>query len=49
MNKKAHFFISWAMLIVAIISFTGCGETIRGIGRDAGRIGHGVKTIFISD
>ncbi|MDP3920320.1 MAG: hypothetical protein Q8R76_05895 [Candidatus Omnitrophota bacterium] len=49
MNVKARFFISSAMLIAVFMVVAGCGETVRGIGRDASRIGHGVKTVFISD
>ena len=26
----------------------GCGETVRGVGKDVNRIGYGVKTIFVS-
>lgn len=38
-------------LALAVIVFLtiGCGETLRGAGRDVSRIGRGVKTIFISD
>lgn len=42
-----------AMAFIIFISFcaalAGCGETISGVGKDAGRIGKGVKTIFIKD
>ena len=34
-------------LLMAQLS--GCGETISGIGKDAQRIGQGVKTIFFKD
>lgn len=44
--KALSFFILF--LFVASM-FTGCGETVRGVGRDMNRIGHGIKTIFISD
>lgn len=37
----------WALLAVFVLS--GCGETVRGMGRDLSRVGRGVKTIFISD
>ena len=38
------------LLAVFIGIFTaGCGETLRGIGRDVNRMGRGVKTIFLSD
>jgi len=38
-----------AVLIMLVIMTQGCGETIRGIGRDVGRVGRGIKTIFVSD
>ena len=38
-----------ALVVVGILVLQGCGETLRGIGRDASRIGRGVKTVFISD
>ena len=44
--KKVHTFI---LLLAIIVILQGCGETIRGIGRDTTRMGRGVKTIFISD
>ena len=39
------------LLILAIIGMylAGCGETVSGIGKDAGRIGKGVKTVFIRE
>ena len=36
-------------LLALITFFSGCGETVRGVGRDASRIGYGVKTIFVSN
>ncbi len=36
-------------LIFISVAISGCGETVSGIGKDAGRIGKGVKTIFIRD
>lgn len=33
---------------ILLISLAGCGETVRGIGRDTSRIAYGVKTIFVS-
>lgn len=30
-------------------ALAGCGETISGVGKDASRMGRGVKTIFIRD
>lgn len=35
------------LLLVIVTYLSGCGETVSGIGKDAGRIGKGVKTIFI--
>jgi len=39
------------VVIVACLALflAGCGETISGVGKDAGRIGKGVKTIFFRD
>ena len=36
-----------ALIFLTTLILTGCGETISGIGKDASRIGKGVKTIFI--
>lgn len=43
--------VSSLVLVVLFIAIfaAGCGETVRGLGRDASRVGRGVKTIFISD
>lgn len=37
------------VMILGIFVLSGCGETIRGVGKDAKRVGRGVYTIFISD
>lgn len=37
------------ILIVFAATLTGCGETVSGVGKDARRIGKGVKTIFVKD
>ena len=39
------------MLVILLFCsvIAGCGETIKGIGKDASRIGRSVKQIFISD
>ena len=40
------------LLIIAILSMlilTGCGETINGIGKDAQRVGKGIKTVFFKN
>ncbi|MBN1687486.1 MAG: hypothetical protein JW893_00115 [Candidatus Omnitrophica bacterium] len=37
------------LLFAFLIELTGCGETVRGMGRDLARVGRGIKTIFISD
>ena len=44
---KKMYFISLLLLIILILQ--GCGETVRGVGRDVSRVGRGVKTIFVSD
>jgi predicted small secreted protein len=44
---KKLFFIS--LLSLAIFQLSGCGETISGIGKDARRVGKGVKTIFFKE
>jgi len=36
------------LALACVIMLSGCGETIRGVGRDVQRIGYGVKTIFVS-
>lgn len=36
-------------LAAVMFQLAGCGETISGIGKDASRIGKGVKTIFIRE
>lgn len=40
--------ISVFMLLLLCLGLVGCGETVRGAGRDAKRIGEGVKHIFVS-
>jgi len=45
MKREAYVVI----LIIAVFLIQGCGETLRGIGRDFTRIGRGFKTIFVSD
>ena len=39
---------SGLIFLFAVILLTGCGETIRGVGRDTSRIAYDVKTIFVS-
>ena len=41
--KKAIIFL---LLITACAVLMGCGETISGVGEDAGRMGKGVNTFF---
>jgi predicted small secreted protein len=36
-------------MITLLLQLCGCGETLHGIGKDAQRMGKGVKTIFIRD
>lgn len=38
----------FAAIILLFIFIAGCGETVRGVGKDASRIWYGTKTIFIS-
>jgi predicted small secreted protein len=39
-----------SLLLVAFgLSLLGCGETVSGIGKDACRVGRGVKMIFIRE
>lgn len=42
-------FITLLILTVFCAALAGCGETVSGVGKDASRIGKGVKTIFIRD
>lgn len=42
-----HFAKFGALLLLGVL-LTGCGETIRGAGKDVTRVGRGVKTIFVS-
>ncbi len=44
--KKSLLILS---LIVIGAYLSGCGETFSGIGKDASRIGKGVKTVFIRE
>lgn len=46
--KTKVIFLLGAMCFV-IIFCTGCGETVRGMGKDAHRIGQGVRTVFVAD
>jgi len=47
MNSKK---IVWAILVVNILILcAGCGETVDGMGKDAHRIGKGMKTVFVAD
>lgn len=36
-------------LLLASFIITACGETLSGMGKDAKRMGKGVKTIFVRD
>lgn len=35
------------LLLLFCLGLIGCGETVRGVGRDTKRIGEGVKHIFV--
>lgn len=37
------------VLTVILLQLSGCGETLHGVGKDWGRVGKGVKTIFIRE
>lgn len=37
------------LIMLLVLLLQGCGETIRGMGRDVNRVGKGIKTIFISE
>ncbi len=37
------------ILLFAFIFCAGCGETVKGMSKDAQRVGRGTKTIFVSD
>lgn len=37
------------VLVTVSAILSGCGETMRGLGKDFHRVGRGVKTIFVSD
>jgi len=39
---------AFVLLTWFVVMASGCGETIRGIGRDATRVMHGTRTIFVS-
>ena len=45
---KKHL-ILLVLLMTTSVMFTGCGETVRGAWKDAQRVGHGVKTIFVAE
>jgi predicted small secreted protein len=38
------------LLLLLLFAFSsGCGETVRGMSKDAHRMGRGAKTIFVAD
>lgn len=38
------------LIVCLILVFcAGCGETIRGMNKDAHRVGRGFRTIFVAD
>ncbi len=37
-----------SLVLLVLLVFAGCGETLRGMGKDVTRVGRGLKTIFIS-
>jgi len=38
-----------AFFLFVLFLAGGCGSTIRGIGKDVSRVGHGIKMIFVSE
>ena len=42
-------FVYLCLFLSVIVFVSGCGETIRGMGRDLTRVGRGIKTVFVSD
>ncbi|HNV85539.1 MAG TPA: hypothetical protein PKL97_01075 [Candidatus Omnitrophota bacterium] len=38
-----------AVFLMLALCMGGCGETIKGAGKDCSRVYRGVKTIFVSD
>lgn len=41
--------LRWLAAVAALLILSGCGETVRGVGKDVSRVGRGVKTIFVSE
>ena len=39
-------FVCAVLLLAACATLLGCGETVSGVGKDAGRMGRGVNTFF---
>lgn len=48
-DEFMHSVRMWIAVVLLVLCVAGCGETLRGIGRDVQRVGRGVKTIFVSD
>jgi len=46
--RKNNLLAISATLLILLFALSGCGETLRGIGRDTSRVAYGVKTIFVS-
>lgn len=34
------------LLLISLVSLSGCGETVSGVGKDINRMGRGVNTFF---
>ena len=49
MNLFCKKLIFSVLLFMLALQLSGCGETFHGVGKDARRVGKGVKTIFIRD
>lgn len=43
-----HHRIKFLTLLLLLVLISGCGETVRGVGKDVTRVGRGVRTIFVS-
>jgi predicted small secreted protein len=48
MNSRKIIYLSFALFLLFVFC-SGCGETVRGMSKDASRVGRGTKTIFVSD
>jgi|GEM_PF-3426501 len=47
MQRQSGLIVSMTLILIAFL-LAGCGETVRGAGKDCSRVYRGVKTIFVS-